>query len=115
MLPVKRDSTGSQPAQTSSHFVASQLSPEEQHLVLSSSGRPTGDRGDLEPQIFPEFYLFYLKLYLSFTKIIGLAIGNTSSILCQICAFFSLMTSYHIVISQLKGDKSARSSLQEWT
>ena len=38
-----------------SHFVAGQLSLQEQPFTLSIVGRPTGILGDLDAQIFLEF------------------------------------------------------------
>lgn len=66
MLPVKRYSTGYKTAQFLSRFVAGPLSPEELCFALSVSRGPTGIRGDLDAQIFSEFSLFYLKLYINF-------------------------------------------------
>jgi hypothetical protein len=69
VLPVKKYLTGYKTAQKLSRFVAGQISPEELHVSLSVSGRPTGFQGGPCTQIFPEFYLFYLKLYLNFFEI----------------------------------------------
>jgi hypothetical protein len=65
VLPVKKYLTGYKTAQKLSCFVACQLSREELHISLSVCGRPTGFQRDPCTQIFPEFYLSYLKLYLN--------------------------------------------------
>jgi hypothetical protein len=68
VLPVKRYSSGYKTAQKLSRFVASQLSPEELHFALGVGRGPTGFQRGLSSQIFAEFKLFYLKLYLNFIE-----------------------------------------------
>jgi hypothetical protein len=76
---VPRYSTGYKTARFLSCFVAGQISLEQLTVWLSVGGGPTGFRKDLCPHIFSEISLFYLKLYLIFSELTGLAVGNTNS------------------------------------
>ena len=76
--PMKRYLIGYKTVQKLSRFVTGQLSTEGLRFALGVGRRPTGFLKDLCPQIFQKFYLFYLRLYVIFLKVIGLAVGNTS-------------------------------------
>jgi hypothetical protein len=54
-------------------FVAGQIFLHWQHRSLGVCRGPIGFWGDLYAQIFAEFYLFYLILYLTFSKMISLS------------------------------------------
>jgi hypothetical protein len=61
-----------------SQFVAGRLSLEEATLALNVGRGPTGFWGGLYTQIFSDFYLFYLILYLTFLKSTSLSHSNTT-------------------------------------